>query len=103
MRVGGETPKARIRMITGKTLSCDVTEELAQQLGERLYQRISLHGKATWDNKNHQLEEFKIDSIGDYVGGDPTEAIKKISELIGTAYDSISDVDKYIEELRNGD
>lgn len=48
IRVGGREPKAMIETVDGLTVYCDMeSEDLARELGERLYTWVSLKGRAT--------------------------------------------------------
>ena len=104
IRVGGEDKRtATIRLSDGRKLTATVaSQELAKQLGARLYQTIEVNGEAEWSSKDVVVLEFKIDGIGNYSesSSDPVEALTKLSELSDGFWDSV-DPDAYIREARS--
>ncbi len=61
LRVGGEEPKVRLRLPSGKTLSCDTSESVARELGHRLYDFVTCTGVATWDYATGEVLRFRIE------------------------------------------
>jgi hypothetical protein len=100
IRVGGREPKAMIETSDGVTVYCDMeNEDLARELGERLYMPVRIRGKATWEPHSLRLEEFKITEVADY-GGSILEAFEELSSIAGKYFSNISDVESYVSDLR---
>jgi len=102
LRVGGKTPKAMIETLEGEVIYCDLDIKLAKELGQRLYDLVSLSGVAKWDAHDLFLEDFHIKEIGGYEGKTISSAINELSVSIGKYFKDITDVTKYISEIRGG-
>ena len=77
------------------------SRRITQELGQRLYHTIEVHGEATWSSKNGSLLGFKVDSIGPYsdASSNPSDAIKQLSTLAAGFWDNI-DPDVYVQDTR---
>ena len=63
VRVGGSDPKVRVKLPSGRVLSCDTTEAVARQIGHMLYEPVTCNGRATWDYETGELLGFKIEKV----------------------------------------
>jgi hypothetical protein len=91
-----------IETVDGLTVYCDMeSENLARELGERLYTWVSLKGKAKWDTQSLQLEDFKIAEVAEYGRISITRAFSELSSIAGQYYTNITDVEGYIASLRS--
>lgn len=100
IRVGGVEPKVEIKTIDGKVLFCPTTQQIALQLAERLYQQVAVEGTATWNPETLDIEEFQITSVLSYVKVDLPQAFRQLREGVGSIYDVVEDVEKYVHTLR---
>lgn len=99
-RVGGSTPKVRIKLDSEDVLYVEVNEPLAKQLAGRLYESISLKGLAKWRKHDYKIEDFKIESVQPFEEGKITEAMKELRQVIGGGWDKVENVDDYIMNSR---
>ncbi len=86
MRVGGSEPKARIQTIQGKTISCSMSEQLAQELGSRLYTQIGLNGTAEWAHDLSEIISFKASSICPYRHKSTVDSFNELRKLFGDSF-----------------
>lgn len=100
IRVGGVTPKAVLRITEKVTIHCDVTEQLAKDLGHRLYSWVGLKGKAIWNTENYLIESFKGEGVTGYQETPLSKGIAELSSLAGKYLKDKTDVVKTIAELR---
>lgn len=63
VRVGGSDPKVGLRLANGKVVSCETTEDVAKELGHRLYELVSCRGYAVWDVASNNILKFRIHSV----------------------------------------
>ena len=103
IRVGGRTPKAMLETVDGQTVYCDVSRDIAQKLGEKLYLSVGLYGVAQWDPQTLSLEEFRIQEVTTYQGKPVVEAMGELSMLTASYYSDVADVDKYVSDIRSGE
>lgn len=101
-RVGGIDPRVTLRTIDGQTIYCDVSEELAKELGHRLYTQVALQGEAQWSPDTLQLEGFRIEKLLDYEEAPITEAFAELAKIVGDTFDDIDDVETFVVETRRG-
>ena len=101
IRVGGKTPKAMIELVDGSTLYCEVPEEIARELGHRLYALARFEGYAKWDSKTLDLEDLKINSVKEFPNKDPWDIVGELSSLVGERFSNIGDIDEFVSSLRN--
>lgn len=102
-RVGGATDmRCAIRVPSrDRLLYCDVASpDVSRKLGERLYQDVVVSGTATWFQRSWNLYAFKIQEMRPLRRTPLTEAVKAIYEAGGKGWDSVSNVDEAIRELR---
>ncbi len=72
IRVGGEEPpRARLRLLNGDVISCDLARRkgwmLARDLGARLYQVVGVRGEARIRISDGALTAFRIERVLPYV------------------------------------
>jgi hypothetical protein len=102
-RVGGATDVKCALRVPGRRhlLYCDVkTRDLAQRLGRHLYEEIAAAGTATWIHSSWRIYSFTINDFTQPRLGNALEAIEEIRRAGLSAWDSIEDPQKYIEDLR---
>jgi len=80
VRVGGATPKVRLRLSSGKEISCDTSEAIARELGHRLYDTITCRGSAYWDFTSSEILSFKIEQIGAFKKRKASEAFVALAD-----------------------
>ena len=103
MRVGGVEPRVELKTIQGDTLYCDTTEQIAVQMGEILYQEVSVHGVATWDFDTLKIRDFEIQSFSPTKDTPLTETFRAFHESVGTYLDDIEDVEGWVTAIREGE
>lgn len=101
-RVGGATPKVVIRPSDRETIHCDVSEDLAKEIGKHLYSWCGVKGIAKWDPENYSIAEFEIKEITGYKGKEISRAVRELSELFGKYYKDIKNVEEYVLRIRQG-
>ena len=109
IRAGGEGRRtAKIRLLDGSWLTASLkTKELAQQLGERLYQTVGLKGEAIWQLEKKELQQFRADVLTEYTDRDDgassprsiTQAFNDLSEAAGNRWDHV-DPEEFVREQR---
>jgi hypothetical protein len=99
LRVGGVRPKAELRLQTGELLYPDVSEEIARELGKRLYEEVVVRATATWRTDNWQVVQLRIDSVSSFRRVDPVLAFKELTEAAKGRWDEV-DAREYVESLR---
>jgi len=83
----------------GKALNLDVTEELAKQLGRRLYSDVFLHGTASWDASSWELVGFKVESVSDFDRISPAETFRELAAKSKNTWDDVDAVE-FVKSLR---
>lgn len=102
-RVGGATgPKVSIRLSNNKTITCSIDENIAKELGKRLYMWVGILGKATWNINDYTIESFDIKGITEYNGGSIIEGFKELSEIAGKYWDGVEAI-QTVKKIRSGD
>jgi hypothetical protein len=99
-RVGGNPPKARLKLLNNEAISCFVSEKLAKRIGNRLYEVIGLTGEARWDADDYSLLSFRAADIAAYEEAPLTQAIRELRDASPTAWQHVENPDAFIEELR---
>jgi len=100
-RVGGATrPRVSIKVSGEKLIHCDVSKDMAKELGKRLYSWVGLLGKARWDIEDHSIVSFEILDITEYEDTSASEAMSGLAELCGRYYEDITDVEEYVSQIR---
>lgn len=101
LRVGGVRPRAELRLSKGQELLyVDVTEDVARQLGKRLYDQVVLEGKATWRADTWEVVGFTVTSVAEFQKVSPDLAMKQLSEAAKGKWDGIDPVE-YVQKIRS--
>lgn len=103
VRVGGKEPKVEVETVDGYTLYCDAPLEVVTNLGSKLYQVVGLMGIAKWDQGLNNIEEFSIKDVTQYQKVSFKRAMDELAEATKQYYSDVSDVSKYISDLRGHD
>ena len=99
LRVGGVRPKAELRLHTGELLYPEVSEEVAKELGKRLYDEVVVRATATWRTDTWEVVRLRIDSVSPFRRVDPVLAFKELAESAKGHWDEI-DAREFVESLR---
>ncbi|MCK6579878.1 MAG: hypothetical protein L6Q98_17445 [Anaerolineae bacterium] len=96
VRVGGEEPpRARLRLINGRTLTCELAHRrswaLARELGGRLYQLVGVRGEAITNTADRSLISFRIDRLLPYSMTGIDRALNGIAEAAGDSFAGLPD------------
>lgn len=100
LRVGGKKPRVMVETTSGSSLFCDVSFEIAQQLGKRLYEFAEFSGTASWNPHNWEIKEFRIESFTPNNIKTPEQTMNELRELVGRYFDDIDDVESYVSSIR---
>lgn len=98
-RVGGVKPKVLLRLNNNRLLSCDVSEDIAKKMGNKLYSWVGVSGKAKWNTQNLDIDAFHIEKINDYGETTALSAFESLSDLIGSYWNGVDAIDA-VEKLR---
>jgi len=102
VRVGGVRPSAKLRLKSGATITAQiVSREVAALLASKLYKTIQVHAQVTWNVSTKTIRDARITGVGNYVleEAKPTEGLKRLHELSGGFWDTVSPND-VIREIR---
>jgi hypothetical protein len=105
-RVGGadsRNPRIQFKTIDGELIYCKTSKALAEVAGTRLYQQVGLIGTAEWNAETFEVEGFFVDQISEYNHSSSLESFRALSEQFGSAFNSIEDVNRFVELARYGD
>jgi len=104
IRVGGKNDaKVKLSLDTGEEITCDLTLELAKELGGFLYTEVGVIGIARWKSDTLEIESFTITGITNYRSEiSLQEGISKLGDLLGKYYEDIDDPVQHINDLRYG-
>lgn len=97
IRVGGEEPpRARLRLLNGRTITCELAHRkswaLAQILGARLYQVVGVRGEAVTSVADRSLISFRIDRLLPYGMVGIERALNGIAEFgLGHVFEHLPD------------
>lgn len=91
IRVGGEEPpRARLRLLDGRVLTCEITRRkswrIARELGARLYQRTGVRGEARYAPTDATLVAFRIDEVLSYNDLGVGAALNRLAAAGGIAF-----------------
>src|SRR5262249_9907065 len=99
LRVGGKTPRVMIETVSGDTLTCSVSLEIAREMGERLYEFAEFYGVASWDPKEWKVREFRIQSFKVSSTKTPEQAMNELRILVGRYFEGV-DAGEYVSSSR---
>ncbi len=101
LRIGGDPPRARIRLMDGEAISCTVrSRDLARELARRLYETIGVRGKGEWETVRMKLVKFHVDELTEYRQTSLMEAIESLREVAEEHYQKIDDINAFVADLR---
>ena len=101
IRVGGDTPKVRLRLANGLAISADTNIQLAKDVAKHLYEDVMVSGEAIWDAETWVLVSFKLQSLEACDLPTPSAAFQKLAELVGNSWRNVDAV-SFVRELRYG-
>jgi hypothetical protein len=101
LRVGGKTPRVTFETVSGELIFCDVSFEIAQELGRRLYEFAEFSGIAAWDPNGWRLKEFRIESFAASGTKTPEQAMTELRGLVSRYFEDIDDVESYVSSIRS--
>lgn len=100
LRVGGATtPMAELRLPSKQLLYVQVTENVARELGKRLYDQVVLSGDAVWDAKDGELQEFKVKEVSSFRGVPIDIAFKELASASRGRWDQV-DAESFVKRVR---
>jgi hypothetical protein len=102
IRVGGESPSAKVKLSTGENFTAEVCGRgLAESLAEYLYQWVEVSGEATWNSHTLAITHLRITGIGPFSDktSDPKAALTELREVSGGFWDSINPTD-FLKDMR---
>lgn len=82
LRVGGKEPKLRLQLPSGQILTCDTSEQIAKELGHKLYDTVVCRGEATWDLSTNEVTKFRIKEVGIFKQGPASEAFMNLAKVM---------------------
>lgn len=106
--IGGvNPPSARLTLLNGTRINCNVTERdnlaVARDLGKRLYTEIGVKGEARWDVRDMSLTFFRIDELLEYEAKPITQALDRLYEGVGKYWEAVSSTEAFIADIRGND
>lgn len=101
--VGGEKPAVSIRLFsTEKLLQDSINEEIAKELGKKLYDYVGLSGTATIDLISGEYVNFTADEVLKFKGrnSDPCTAIDRIETHLPEIWKGVNR-DEFLSDIRD--
>jgi hypothetical protein len=101
-RVGGATSRHCALRVAFQTrlLFCGVAnDELVRQLGNFLYQKVTVRGEARWLRNSWRVIDLRIKSVSQQTEGTVAEAFQALRNAGGSAWDEVDDPKAYLEEV----
>jgi hypothetical protein len=101
-RVGGATEvRCALRVpFQSKLLYCKVQNaEVARNLGDSLYKRVTVHGKATWVRGTWRLRSFVVFDMNELQQDTILDAFQSLYDAGGSGWDGIEDPQQHIHEV----
>ncbi len=102
-RAGGQTDMKCALSVPGRRrlLYCDVrTKAVVQRLGQCLYTEIAAKGSVVWIHSSWHIYKFTINDFSQPRLADASKAIERLRKSGLSAWDSVSNPDKFLKELR---
>lgn len=103
-RVGGATEqRCGLRLPTQprRMIYCTVhTEEMVRKLGEHIYENILVSGTVTWFRSNGRVKHILVNNFETSKRGSILQALDRIYEAGGKAWDEVEDPEGLIAETR---
>jgi hypothetical protein len=101
-RVGGATEvRCALRVpFQHRLLFCKVAStDIARQLGDCLYKRVTANGRVMWIRGTWRIRAFTIISVNPIKEGSLSDAFEALYDAGGRGWDSIDDPQKHLEEV----
>jgi hypothetical protein len=101
-RVGGATKmRCALRVpFQHRLLFCTVAAEpVARKLGDNLYKKVVVQGKARWIKGSWRVHAFRIDDVKQLKQGSLREAFGALREAGGKGWDTIPNPAEFIQEV----
>lgn len=102
-RVGGKVPKVTIQLNNKESLTCRISAENAQKLGQHLYENVEFLGRKTWSPLTYKVTGFDVDSFKIRPKVVVKDVLNEISDLVGESYKSDESAEIIADRLRYGD
>jgi hypothetical protein len=99
-RVGGATPRARIRLLNGHVISCSLTADLAKKIAPHLYEVIGIEGAAHYDMASWNVVSFDATGILPYRETSISDALLSLHSASPSAWQDVQDVPAVIRIAR---
>lgn len=103
-KVGGDVPRAVLRLRNGRLFAAKVTKEIVDFIQSRhlIYKDIGLIGTATWRLDNWSMESFQASSVTDYRPDEisPAETFRRLREASQGRWDDV-DPEQFVNDLRS--
>lgn len=100
IRVGGKMPRAMLELLDGTVIYCEVSSEIAIELGHHLYRLGKFSGQATWIAADLLLDEFQILGFYPFPARDAIEMFTELRAAIGGGLEQLGSVDDLVTRLR---
>jgi hypothetical protein len=101
-RVGGATEmKCGLRVgFQNRMMFCKVaSKNVARKIGERLYEDVVVHGRASWLKTSWRIFSFVVMGISQPKQGSLTGAFEELRKAGGDKWDHVADPAAYLEEV----
>jgi hypothetical protein len=102
IRIGGETPRVKLHLLTGEDFTCRITEvdgnRVAKQLAKQLYTLVGVEGRATRDSRTMRLKDFMIEGLLPYRDVSPREAFEDVANSVKSLIEPMGK-DAYLQHL----
>jgi hypothetical protein len=101
-RVGGATEmKCALRVdFQHRLMFCKVSsQEIAREMGKRLYEEVVVHGGASWLRTSWRIFAFTVMSISQPEQGSLAQAFEQLRKAGGDKWGEIADPEAYLQEV----
>ena len=75
-------------------------EDLVRELGQHIYENVMVSGTVTWFRKNMTVRRIHVTSFESQKKGSILEALNRVYEAGGKAWDEVDDPEAVIAEMR---
>lgn len=101
-RVGNATGiRCALRLPTqARQLICRVrNQQLARQLGDHLYEPVTVSGRARWLRTNWNLMTFTVEEFHEHKDASIAEMVRDLRKAGGRAWDQIEDPEEFLRQV----
>lgn len=104
LRVGGaKEPKAEIRPLRGgRAVNVSLTEDMAKQLGRRLYEQVAVSGEATWRVRTWEVLDFRVTRMLPYNPTGAVEGFARLRKISAGCWDGVSAMKYVLQQRKEG-